>query len=88
MKVKGMAKPKAKKDKGPEPTPDPGAYQKPVNPHAMPEWEKEVLAQYFKVRAQGHKDSPCTVLDRHGRIIVWYLPDIIHPLRVVSPQNN
>lgn len=42
------------------------------------------LAKFFLITALGPIDCPCTVVDEHGRVIVWYLPDIIAPFRVVS----
>ena len=32
----------------------------------------------------GKIDKPTTIVDRHGKILVWYLPDILHPGRTVS----
>lgn len=42
------------------------------------------LAKFFSLTALGAIDCPSTVVDEHGRVILWYLPDIIAPFRVVS----
>lgn len=42
------------------------------------------LAKFFLIKALGPIDCPSTVVDEHGRVILWYLPDIIAPFRVVS----
>lgn len=41
------------------------------------------LAKFFPPTALGVIEYPSTVVDEHGRIIVWYLPDILAPFRVV-----
>ena len=28
--------------------------------------------------------SPCTITDRHGQVLLWYLPNILRPERQVS----
>src|SRR5580704_7253237 len=35
------------------------------------------LPKYFKMPNLGEVVDPATVIDRHGRILLWYLPDII-----------
>ena len=42
------------------------------------------LAKFFVNPNFGDVDEPCTMLDRHGRIMVWYLPHIFVSGRVVS----
>jgi hypothetical protein len=42
------------------------------------------LRKYFNLTEFGSQNEPCTVVDRHGRIIVWHLPDIIWQPRLVS----
>ncbi|KAI6008185.1 hypothetical protein F5J12DRAFT_892189 [Pisolithus orientalis] len=37
---------------------------------------------YFEHPNIGSLDAPATVLDRHGRLLVWYLPGIIHGARI------
>ncbi|KAI6017497.1 hypothetical protein EDC04DRAFT_2902585 [Pisolithus marmoratus] len=39
--------------------------------------------KYFPHPQWGHISDPATVLDVHGRVLVWYLPGIIPPARVV-----
>ena len=45
--------------------------------------EDKRLAKYFKNPQFGEFDEPATVIDRHGRIILWYLPLIISVYRMV-----
>lgn len=42
------------------------------------------LKKYFAPTALGVIEHPSTVVDEHGRVILWYLPDIIAPFRVVG----
>ncbi|KAI6021332.1 hypothetical protein BKA83DRAFT_4126227 [Pisolithus microcarpus] len=39
--------------------------------------------KYFPYHQWGHISDPATVLDVHGRVLVWYLPGIMPPARVV-----
>ncbi|KAI6010014.1 hypothetical protein EDC04DRAFT_2610420 [Pisolithus marmoratus] len=39
--------------------------------------------KYFPHPQWGHISDPTTILDVHGRVLVWYLPGIIPPARVV-----
>jgi len=32
--------------------------------------------------------EPTTILDRHGKVIVWALPGILHPNRLVRSQHT
>lgn len=41
------------------------------------------LAKFFPPTTLGVIEYPSTVVDEHGRIILWYLPDILAPFRVV-----
>ena len=41
------------------------------------------LAKFFTNPHFGDVDEPSTILDWHGRIMVWYLPGIFSPHRVV-----
>ena len=41
------------------------------------------LAKFFTNPHFGDVDEPSTILDWHGRIMVWYLPGIFPPHRVV-----
>ncbi|KAI6131227.1 hypothetical protein EV401DRAFT_1884110 [Pisolithus croceorrhizus] len=49
-----------------------------TRPHAA---EK---TKYFQYPQWGHISDPVTVLDAHGRVMLWYLPGIIPPERVVK----
>ena len=49
----------------------------------MPPDEKKRFDSFFDTFELGHQDSSCIVLDAHGMVLLWYLPDIIHPLRTV-----
>jgi alpha-amylase/alpha-mannosidase (GH57 family) len=45
--------------------------------------EDDRLAKYFENPQFGEFTEPATVLDRYGRIILWYLPLIFSRYRVV-----
>ncbi|KAI6095543.1 hypothetical protein EDD16DRAFT_1702655 [Pisolithus croceorrhizus] len=40
--------------------------------------------KYFQYPQWGHISDPATVLDVHGRVMLWYLPGIIPPERVIA----
>ena len=42
------------------------------------------LAKFFENPQFGYFEDPATILDRHGRIMMWILPRILSPYRVVS----
>ncbi|KAF7984919.1 hypothetical protein HWV62_9819, partial [Athelia sp. TMB] len=42
------------------------------------------LGKFFTPTGLGVIDMPATVLDQHGRIILWYLPDIVAPFRIAA----
>jgi hypothetical protein len=42
-----------------------------------------ILTKYFKNPHFGYIDLPVTILDGHGRIMVWYLPRILSICRIV-----
>lgn len=44
----------------------------------------ENLIKYFANTSLGTFDMPATVVDEHGRVILWYLPDVVAPFRVAS----
>lgn len=44
--------------------------------------EEMDLSKYFKAYQLGTIQKPTTIIDRHGKILLWYLPDIFQP-RVV-----
>ena len=48
-----------------------------------PSIEDDRLAKYFENPQFGEFNEPATVLDRHGRIILWYLPLAFSHYRVV-----
>ncbi|KAI6033373.1 hypothetical protein EDC04DRAFT_2897862 [Pisolithus marmoratus] len=62
-----------------------------LNPYVT-EWDIDRFAEpmphaadktkYFQYPQWGHISDPATVLDVHGRVMVWYLPGIIPPQRV------
>jgi hypothetical protein len=41
------------------------------------------LAKFFVNPEFGDMVEPSTILDRHGRIMVWYLPNIFSPCQIV-----
>ena len=46
--------------------------------------ESVKMAKYFTQAQFGNIELPATILDLHGRILAWYLPDILSKKRVVS----
>ncbi|KZP34556.1 hypothetical protein FIBSPDRAFT_942667 [Athelia psychrophila] len=42
------------------------------------------INKFFLPTVLGIMDCPSTVVDEHGRVIVWYLPDILAPFRVAA----
>ncbi|KAI6016328.1 hypothetical protein BKA83DRAFT_4497951 [Pisolithus microcarpus] len=61
-----------------------------LNPYVT-EWDIDRFAElarnvadktkYFPYPQWGHISNPATVLDVHGRVLVWYLPGIMPPAR-------
>lgn len=45
------------------------------------------LSKFFSPTMFGVIDYPSTVVDVHGRVILWYLPDIVAPFRIVSGDS-
>ena len=45
------------------------------------------LHKYFPQAQFGDLSTPTTILDCHGNIQVWYLPGILHPMRLVSDEG-
>lgn len=43
------------------------------------------LVKFFLQAKFGEITEPTTILDRHGRIITWALPEVLHPNRLVRP---
>jgi hypothetical protein len=44
----------------------------------------EDLRKYFLLGTFGSQNEPCTVVDCHGRIVIWHLPDILWKPRLVN----
>ena len=42
------------------------------------------LRARFNMPKMGEIDTPATIVDRHGKIMVWYLPKVFLPGRIVS----
>lgn len=42
------------------------------------------LDKYYEKVELGKLDKPTTLVDLHGKILVWYFPSLLVPLRVVS----
>ncbi|OAX34287.1 hypothetical protein K503DRAFT_785883 [Rhizopogon vinicolor AM-OR11-026] len=49
--------------------------------------QHEKLRKYFLVSPLGKISVPTTIVDNHGKILVWYLPDIMSPecIRLQDP---
>ncbi len=54
------------------------------NPPEMSATEIEKFKKFFDDATIAHQNSPCIVIDLYGRIVLWYLPEIICQARVVS----
>jgi hypothetical protein len=44
----------------------------------------ERLSVYFEQANFGDLEDPATILDQHGRVLVWGLQGVLHPNRLVS----
>ncbi|KAG1764090.1 hypothetical protein EV702DRAFT_1051462 [Suillus placidus] len=44
--------------------------------------QRQKLAKYFTTPSFGHITEPTTLVDKHGRILTWYLPEILMADRV------
>ena len=45
---------------------------------------EEMLQKRFKPLTTGRLEiTPCTITDRHGHLLLWYLPNILRPERQV-----
>jgi hypothetical protein len=53
-------------------------------PDGEPALEDLNLAKYFTNPELGDLDEPSTIVDKFGRIIVWYLPGIFFASLIVS----
>jgi hypothetical protein len=45
--------------------------------------KREISGKYFADVPLGFIAKPTTVVDIHGKILMWYLPDLLLPHRVV-----
>jgi hypothetical protein len=50
------------------------------------EEEMNRLAGFFKKQNLGERKYPCTIVEKHGRILVWHLPHILIKDRLVSAR--
>lgn len=55
----------------------------PPKPTGMPTGEPERLQKYYAKAKLGNISAPATIVDRHGRIMTIYLPNILSSSRVV-----
>ncbi|KIJ10451.1 hypothetical protein PAXINDRAFT_16536 [Paxillus involutus ATCC 200175] len=46
------------------------------------------LGKFFELKDVGKMEEPCTIVDRHGRILLWYLPKLMYPSRVAMVNNS
>jgi hypothetical protein len=53
------------------------------NREGLPTGEPERLRKYFGQADLGRISEPATIVDRHGKIVTMYLPNILSPSRVV-----
>lgn len=51
---------------------------------AKQELEELRIQKFFKKANFGELSEPATILDRHGRIMAWALPNVLHPKRLVG----
>lgn len=58
------------------------------NPLNADSQQREKLAKYFKTPSFGHITEPTTFVDKHGRILAWYLPEILVPDRMVCQLSD
>jgi hypothetical protein len=56
-------------------------------PDGKPAVEDLKLDKFFRNPELGDLDEPTTIIDKFGRIIVWYLPGILHPSLIVSSRH-
>jgi hypothetical protein len=48
---------------------------------------EEGLSKYFKQAELGDLWEPATILDQYGRVMVWALPGVLHPKRLVGQST-
>lgn len=46
------------------------------------------LPKYYRQARLGLFETPMVVCDKHGRILLWYLPDILNEDHIVSPLSG
>ena len=46
------------------------------------------LPLYFRQAEFGKLTTPATILDMHGRVMVWALPGILNPKRLVNNSTH
>ncbi|KAG2111108.1 hypothetical protein DEU56DRAFT_762241 [Suillus clintonianus] len=56
--------------------------QKARQPSGVPSTQKEKLRKYFPMTVLGRISEPAMIVDNHGKILVWYLPNILSGSRV------
>jgi len=44
------------------------------------------LSKFYKPEKGGVHQEPMVVMDFHGRILLWYLPEVLSPARLVRSQ--
>jgi hypothetical protein len=45
--------------------------------------EMRMGGKYYEVVNLGSVSKPMTIVDKHGKMILWYLPGLLLPYRVV-----
>lgn len=58
------------------------------HPNGEPAIDDLNLQKFFVNPELGDLDEPSTVVDKFGRIMVWYLPGILHRSLIVSPVHH
>jgi hypothetical protein len=56
-------------------------------PNGEPAIDDLNLEKFFTNPELGDLNEPATIVDIFGRIMVWYLPDILHPSLLVGPVH-
>jgi hypothetical protein len=55
------------------------------HPGTSNEFEDVMQRQFKPLKTSHHLEiTPCTITDRHGSLLVWYLPNILQPERQVQ----
>jgi hypothetical protein len=50
--------------------------------------EDLALPMYFPQAEFGKLTNPATILDLHGKVMVWALPGVLHPKRIVRNSTR